>query len=238
MPTPMSRLKILGYHNVGVAPPKAKSPDLYVSQDSFARQMWLLKRAGVRGVSITEAIRNIREETSTNCIAITFDDGYADNLEVAAPILKDFGFSATCYIVSDCIGEYNRWDAEKLCVSKPLMTYEQVESWLAHGMEIGSHTRTHSRLDLLTRENALQEIVGSKEALTKITGRPIDNFCYPYGRYDEATVQLVKEAGYVTATTTKAGSSNTTSDPFQLPRIFVGGRTGSLKYSLKLLLGL
>src|SRR5690242_19527044 len=98
--------------------------------------MWCLKRLGLRGVSLSDGLRYLERGESRDKVALTFDDGYADNLENAAPILREFGFGATCFVVTDRVGQHNVWDAEALRVRKPLMTASQLRSWVAEGFEL------------------------------------------------------------------------------------------------------
>ena len=230
------RLRILGYHNVGNASAIDPLPQLYVTAADFERQMGLLQRLGLRGVTLTQGLASLREGKRLDCVAITFDDGYADNLQLALPILLKFGFQATCYFVSRRLGLHNTWDAERGGAHKALMSIEQLQQWQAAGMEVGSHTATHIRLDQLDRVLAPEEIDGSRAQLKQITGSEIAGFCYPFGRYDERTLAQVRAAGYRSAATTRPGAASRSSDPFQLPRIFVGNGCNRLKFAAKLLL--
>ncbi|HLY52430.1 MAG TPA: polysaccharide deacetylase family protein, partial [Steroidobacteraceae bacterium] len=110
----MSVLPILCYHNVAAAPAGAHFRLLYVSPERFERQLWTLRRLGLRGVSTSEGTARLREGAARGCVALTFDDGYADTLTTAAPLLRRYGFSATCYVVSEAVGTHNRWDAQYL----------------------------------------------------------------------------------------------------------------------------
>jgi peptidoglycan/xylan/chitin deacetylase (PgdA/CDA1 family) len=150
----MSALPILGYHNVAMASEDAPFKLLCVSPDSFERQLWTLQRLGLRGVSTSEGIVRLNNGTSSGCVVFTFDDGYADTLTVAAPLMKRYGFRATCYVVSGAVGTYNSWDAEFLRERKPLMSRDQLDQWLAAGMEVGSHSLSHQRLHELPQDVA------------------------------------------------------------------------------------
>jgi peptidoglycan/xylan/chitin deacetylase (PgdA/CDA1 family) len=95
-------------------------------------------------------------------VVLTFDDGYADTLTEALPLLKQYGCTATCYLVSDAIGGYNTWDAGFLQEKKQLMSHAQAQEWLAAGMEIGSHS-CYPRLPDLEHEALEREVAGSRE---------------------------------------------------------------------------
>ena len=229
----MSRLPILSYHNVDIAPADAPFKLLYVNPDSFERQLWTLRRLGLRGVSTSEGIARLRNGTSRGCVVFTFDDGYADTLTMAAPLLKRYGFTATCYVVSGAIGTYNRWDAEHLRERKPLMSRDQLEKWLAAGMEVGSHSLSHQRLHEVPQAVAKYEIGESRSALRTMLGAPIEHFAYPFGHFTADIVELVRHAGYCSAMTVLPGVARASDDRMQLPRIFVNGERGLWKFLLQ-----
>ena len=217
MPMP---IPILMYHNVAPAPRQLKRwRSLYVSPGAFARQMWMLGRLGYAGLSMRDAMPYLRGERHGRVAVITLDDGYADNLEHALPVLQHHGFTATCYVVSGQLGGCNAWDAGKLGVEKPLMSAAQLRAWHDGGMEVGAHTRTHPRLSQCDDAQRRQEIAGSKADLEDLLGTPVTQFCYPYGDLDEHTVQATREAGYLAATTTRRGRARAGMDPWRLPRV-------------------
>jgi peptidoglycan/xylan/chitin deacetylase (PgdA/CDA1 family) len=228
----MSALPILCYHNVATAPGDALFKLLYVSPDRFERQLWTLRRLGLRGVSTGEGIARLRSASARGCVVFTFDDGYADTLTTAAPLLKRYGFGATCYVVSGAVGAYNRWDADYLREKKPLMSRDQLDQWLAAGMEVGSHSCTHPRLHDLPQDAALYEIAESRAALRNMLGIPIEHFAYPFGYFSADTVELVRRAGYCSAVTVLPGVSRASDDPLRLPRILVNGEQGVWKFLL------
>ena len=226
-------LRILNYHNVERVPAGAALAKLYVEPAQFARQMWCLKRLGLRGVSLTEGLALLARGAAARAVVLTFDDGYTDNLHHAAPILREFGFDATCYIVSGRVGMYNTWDAELLRVRKPLMTAQDIKSWLNAGFEIGSHTRSHPHLDQLDAAAAEEEIAGSRADLERLTGVHAEHFCYPYGCFNQETTRLVAAAGYASAVTTRRGVAHAADDRFRLARISINGRRGLLRFAFK-----
>ena len=229
------RIPVLAYHNVDHAPVGALLRKLYVTPTQFERQMWTLRRCGFRALSMSQGLPHLADEQPSKCVILTFDDGYLDNLREAAPILKKYGFSATCYVVSGRIGEHNRWDCDELNVKKPLMNRQQLDEWLACGMEIGSHTVSHPRLDQIEPAAAEQEIAQSRIALSGLFGVEIAHFCYPYGRFNAENVKAVHRAGYRSAVATSRGFARPGDDMFQLPRVSIHGDNGYMKFLLKVL---
>jgi peptidoglycan/xylan/chitin deacetylase (PgdA/CDA1 family) len=228
----MSALPILCYHNVAMAPEDAPFKLLYVSPDGFERQLWTLRRLGLRGVSTSEGISRLNKGASRGCVVFTFDDGYADTLTIAAPLLKRYGFGATCYVVSGAVGTYNRWDAEYLCEKKPLMRRDQLDQWLAAGMEVGSHSHSHQRLHEVPHDVARYEIAESRAELRNMLGVSIEHFAYPFGQFTAGIAELVRHAGYSSAMTLLPGAARDMDDRLRLPRILVNGEHGLWRFLL------
>jgi peptidoglycan/xylan/chitin deacetylase (PgdA/CDA1 family) len=235
-----ARFPILMYHQIDAIAPRYISPGvrarhrgLTVSPSSFARQMWLLKVFGYRGVSMSELMPYLRGERSGKVVGITFDDGYKNNLEHALPILNRFGFSSTCYVVSGLIGGSNVWDREKNVAEKPLMTADELRRWVSAEQEIGAHTRTHVKLADVEVSVARDEILGCKRELESVIGAPCKHFCYPYGSYAPEHVELVREAGFESATTTVEQAAQGSDDPLLLPRRGIFKKTGALGLLLR-----
>ncbi|MDP2804609.1 MAG: polysaccharide deacetylase family protein [Gallionellaceae bacterium] len=230
----MSIIPILMYHNIGVPPEGAKLRNLYVRKSAFARQMWMLRMLGYQGLSMSAAMPYLRGEKQGRVAVITFDDGYVDTLEDALPILQKNNFSATCYFISNKIGQYNQWDAGKLNVRKALMSEGQILKWHGAGMEVGAHSRTHPRLTGCTDDELKNEIAGSKTDLEKLIGQPVTQFCYPYGDLDERVVSATREVGYDAATTVQRGRARTGDNPMLFRRVLVSGSTLPHLFLLKL----
>lgn len=236
--THQAAIPILMYHNIAPAPRDlAVYRSLYVSPGAFGRQMWLLHRLGYTGLSVTAAEPYLRGEKSGRVAVITLDDGYADNLQSAMPVLQKWGFSATCYVVSGQIGRYNSWDDQRLGIRKQLMTTEQLRAWRDGGMEIGAHTRTHPRLTQCTEPQLHGEIRGCKDELEDRIGSEVTQFCYPYGDENERVVEVTREAGFRTATTTHRGRAVAGDDLWRLPRMQIARHHLLPQFAMKVFSG-
>src|ERR1051325_7343106 len=106
----MSRVPILCYHNIGPGPAEGPFALLHVAEAKLERQLWALRRLGLRGVSMSEGLAHLGGGGPWGRAVLTFDDGYLDTLTAALPLLRRYGCRATCYLVSGCIGGHNRWD--------------------------------------------------------------------------------------------------------------------------------
>ena len=156
-------------------------------------------------------------------MAITFDDGYRDNLLYAAPILRKYNVPATFFITSGYIAT-NRvfpWD-ESNKVSHPLMTWDEVRELNKMGFEIGSHTVTHVNLGKVSVDVARQEIFQSKEQIEDEISQQANSFAVPFGRKDCITPEsrkMIKEAGFQCCCMLFGGKVTQKSDLFNLPRV-------------------
>lgn len=228
-------IPILMYHQIDT-PPARGTPlrGLVVSPGSFARQMWLLKRLGYRGLSMRDLEPYLKGEQQGKVVGITFDDGYQNNVINALPVLRKNGFTATCYAVSDMIGGTNSWDRGIGVAEKRLMTSANWRTWLASGMDVGSHTRTHADLTKLTTDEAIDQIANSKSELQDALGCEVRHFCYPYGRFDTPHRHLVQRAGYVSAATTHRGRFQLGDDLLTLRRVLIAQATRPVHFALKI----
>lgn len=213
-----SGLPILTYHKTARRPRAAKWRSLYLSPTLFARQMAELAAAGFSTASLGEA--RPAAGNPGRKVVLTFDDGYANVLEHAAPVLAQHGFRAVQFLVAHRIGGNNWWDVAEGEVPERLMNDAEIREWLRQGHEIGSHTLTHPRLTRLSPAQRREEIRASKHRLEDRFGVAIRHFCYPYGDCDAAVVEEVRLAGYATACThLQSGVSTAETPALELRRI-------------------
>jgi peptidoglycan/xylan/chitin deacetylase (PgdA/CDA1 family) len=196
--------------------------------------MALMYRLGYKGLSMRELQPYLTGEKQGRVFGITFDDGYVDNLTNALPVLQQYGFSSTCYLVAGMLGKENVWDKE-FKDPHALMSVEQVEQWLQGGQDIGAHTVQHVNLKNTSPTAAKKEVKDSKTALEEVFKRSVTDFCYPYGAYTEEIVQVVRTSGFSTATTTERRVVDAMTDSmFLLPRLFINNKITRLKLAWRL----
>ena len=197
---------ILMYHYIRIAPTNDQlGANLSVSPENFASQMKYLYDDNYGTIKLADLADPNRQAISKvyfekkKPIVITFDDGYDNAYTEAFPILKQNGFIGTFFIIKDYTGREGR------------LTDSQINEMAKAGMEFGSHTLTHPDLTKISSEDAQNQIFNSKGDWLV--------FCYPSGRFNDAVVSLVREAGYKVAVTTKIGIAKETSNLLELPRV-------------------
>lgn len=171
-------------------------PDPYrlrVHPDRLDRHLRLLRRVGLRGVSLSELLRAQERGAARRLVGLTFDDGYTDYVEHALPILRRHGMTSTLYAVAGRLGGSNEWDDGPRL---GLMDSDQLRAVAAAGQEVGSHTMTHPHLAGAGTDVLRQEIAGSREVLQDVLQLPVPSFCYPYGEFDDDAADAVRAAGY------------------------------------------
>ena len=236
------RPRVLMYHMVREHIEGAKFNKLRVKPAEFEKQVAWMKAENFHFVTMYELQQNW-DRHPEKTVAITFDDGYLDNLENAYPILEKYQAKATIYVVVD---RHNRdWSTYKKAhhnsgelAREAKLNDEQVKA-LANSdlVEIGSHTMTHANLAKLDNVACLAELAQSKQQLENLTAKSVTSFAYPFGIYSQRDVALVKQAGYSNAVTTEEGIDGLNLDFMQLQRIKISGKDSMFSVKLRLKLG-
>jgi peptidoglycan/xylan/chitin deacetylase (PgdA/CDA1 family) len=202
--------------------------DVTVSPARLDRQLAWLAGRGLRGVSMAELRAARGTRAARRMVALTFDDGYADLLTGALPVLARHGCTATAFVLAGRFGGSNEWDRPG--PAKPLMTRAQILEAEAAGVEIGSHGLRHVRLTRVPPAEMAHEVAHSREVLADLLGHEVAGFCYPYGDLGAAVIAAVRDAGYAYAAATDTGDP---AEAYAVPRVFVGGRDGPWRLRAK-----
>lgn len=151
--------------------------------------------------------------------AITFDDGLEDVYTIAYSFLKAQGIPFTAFVLTD-----------KLDQSGYLTTAQLLELAADPLVTIGSHGTDHTRMGKASREKQLYELTVSKAKLEALLGKPCRYFAYPFGSYNETTLELAKGAGYdlIYAVKGRPLLRGNHDDPYTIPRLSIDDTT--LKY--------
>ncbi|MDZ4779153.1 MAG: polysaccharide deacetylase family protein [Planctomycetia bacterium] len=211
---------VLFYHRVADTHPNAWT----CSRRDFAHGIeWIKSHCDV--VSLAEAQRRITSGVNHRpAVAITFDDGYAENMDFALPLLVREKVPCTYFVASSFVLEQRPFPHDET-LGAPLApnTPEQLKQIADWGIEIGAHTRTHADLGSIQEEGLLyNELVGSAEDLADLLGRPIRYFAFPYGQWgnlNPRAFQLARDAGFAGVCSAYGGYNFPGEDAFHLQRI-------------------
>lgn len=205
----------LSYHSIS----SVHNSETSMPPSEFERQMAYLSKQGYHTVSVTQLSDFLLGKGSlpSKPIAITFDDGFKDNLTNALPIMKKYGFTATIFVIANHVG------------SKDRLSWDDLKILIKDGWEIGDHSMTHVDLTKLDSKNLTKEVKGSKELLEKNLGS-IKSFSYPSGRYDPTVEKAVKNAGYLIGFTTNKGWVNIKTDMLLQPRVYCYSSMGLAEF--------
>jgi peptidoglycan/xylan/chitin deacetylase (PgdA/CDA1 family) len=180
-----------------------------VTEAEFKRQLSKIKDNGWTGWNVTEALSSLSSERDAKGVCITFDDGCATDLLVAAPILLELKLQATFYVT------VNHLDRSGY------LTRQQLRELSGLGLEIGSHSLNHRHLNDLNLAEVETELGESRKALEDITGRIVEHFSCPGGRTSSAIKSIASKVGYRSVTTSKLGLNTSKTEKYALTRIAV-----------------
>jgi peptidoglycan/xylan/chitin deacetylase (PgdA/CDA1 family) len=192
----------------------------------FDSQMQYLMSHGYTTITMAQATAGLNNTGSLPAkpVVITFDDGYADQMNAFATLQK-YQLKATFYIITGgetskwCIGVDRRWDQGYSC-GDFYLSWDQIAQLEASGLiEIGAHTVNHLYLAKQSAKIQNPEIIDNKITLEAHLGHPVLTFAYPYGSYTATTVNLVRAAGFTSAVTTLTGTVQSRSKLLTLYRI-------------------
>lgn len=186
-------------------------------RSGFARQLDYLGSHGTF-VSADEALSLMRtgRAATDRFFLVSFDDGYADQCDVALPLLKERGIRAIAFVVT-------AWLTDPASRAAGHMTPGDLERWTAAGMQVGSHSHTHRQLITLSEGELADEFQRSAAIIAAIAGQTPIHFACPWGVpgrdfMPERAGRLARQAGYASLFSTTRGFATTAEQAWQMPR--------------------
>jgi peptidoglycan/xylan/chitin deacetylase (PgdA/CDA1 family)/glycosyltransferase involved in cell wall biosynthesis len=225
---------ILMYHAIGG---DGDAPSRYIVPiGRFQRQIRWLRLLRYRVVTVAQLAEWRRDGVAPprRCVVVTFDDGYADNLDLAAPVLRRARLRATLYIVAGA-HDRNDWDEVGELARRPIAPAPAFAA--EDAFEIGVHSMGHRPLIEMDAVDLEAEVVESKAILEQELGRPMHTFAYPYGAADEHARLAVERAGYLGACGVRDGPVWPGTASFELNRTEVWGTDGLAHFALAVATG-
>lgn len=205
------------YHYISVPPPGADvyRVNLSVPPDDFRAQLEFLKQNGYTTVDLYHVLDAVTwgRPLPDKPIVITMDDGYRDNYENAFPLLKEYGFTATFFVLTEPID----------LGSERYMTWAQIEEMVSAGMGFEPHSKTHPDLRGRSHDFLVWEILGSAQTVQAHTARYPRFFAYPSAKFDNEMVAFLQEINFWGALVTWVAPSQSWENRYQWGRIRVSG---------------
>jgi peptidoglycan/xylan/chitin deacetylase (PgdA/CDA1 family) len=218
------RAAVLLYHRI--ADPSADPHRLAVSPSTFAEHLEML-RSRYPVEPLPDLIEKLpRRAYQDGTVAVSFDDGYADNLTAAYPVAARLGVPITVFVAVQPVldGRPFRWDAGDPEAGRPLTPEELRELAARPGVTLGAHTMTHPKLSALSSGAQERELADGKARLEELTGTEVTLLAYPFGKRADVspeTVRLAERAGYRAAFLSQAARIVSSTPRFALPRLTV-----------------
>ena len=226
--------RVLLYHSIN----KADADDtlgIRITLENFSEQMEFLYRGGYKVCRLKELVESIEKMKAIpkKAIAITFDDGYKDNLENAFPILQRFNFPATIFITPSYI-ECKKYNAQDYWVKWEYLSWQDIRQLSSLNITIGSHSFSHRRLSNLTLEEMEKEVINSKQRLEERLGTPVKLFSYPHGSVNQKLKDVLRQVGYIGACSSLVGRNDYRTDVFELKRTEISTNDDISEFKKKL----
>ena len=204
---------VLTYHVI--APSSVASsyslPGLDLDPTVFDAQLRLLKASGWRSITVDRLSRYLgaKQRPPRKTFVITIDDGHDDGYVYALPILRKYGFVATYYVVVDRVGTDHN------------LTWDEIRTLRANGMEIGNHTMEHLNLASHSAARVADEIEMAQAVLADHLGVVPTTLAYPFWAYDGVVVRAVRAAGLRMAMAKGPVPYEARSDQYFIPRFAI-----------------
>lgn len=225
----------LCYHSIAASGPAWTS----VGPERFERQLAALRRDGYES-PLPSALADLAGgQPARRTALLTFDDGYRDNHEVALPLMRAYGFTATIFVLPPLLdtGAPLVWpEVKDRAREHPevmrSLTWSQAGELAEAGWEIGSHGLTHGHLPDLSGDDLREELRESRRRIEERFGR-CETLAYPFGEWSPRVASAAAAAGYRWAYTLPLGSQRVTT-AMSIPRIPVDHRDDDRRFALKL----
>lgn len=221
---------ILMYH--AFTEDEAETSAVCTLASEFDRQLSALRDAGYTSVGYADLIKfvNGSGKLPEKPLLISIDDGYRNNLDLAAPLLEKYGFCANIAVIGVSIGHTTYKDSDVPIM--PHFSLEDVRPWIRRGvLTVTTHSYDMHQLASVDGEGCrrgvlqksgeseadyiaalTQDYTVAQEQLDDLPGKPLPVFTYPYGAYSELSERVLHELGVQVTVTTASGANRLVRD--------------------------
>ena len=215
---------ILCYHTVATDVAGADGK-FAVAPGRLREHLDLLVEWGFKGVSVRDLVlaRMGVGSLPERPVVVSFDDGFADVLHVATPLLLERGFGGTAFITTAGISDRAGTEPNRR------LTWAEIVELDRYGIEIAAHGHDHIEMDCAPWSAVEREILLPKALLEDHLGHRVDTFAYPYGYSTAEVRERIESAGYIGACGVKHTLSSADDDRFDLTRVRLLGGTSAPK---------
>jgi len=212
----MRKLTILTYHSIDDT-----GSMVSVSPVLFSQHLRYLKEKHFTVLTLSQGLKLLKGHDSLDKkVVLTFDDGYENFQSRAFPLLSQYHFPATVFLVARYCGHDNNWPGHGKVPTQKLMSWSQIEKLSHSGIEFGSHSLNHRDLTRISLDEAREEIEGSRMRIEEHIGKDVRLFAYPYGIYNAAVRDMVRKE-YDAAVGTNLAEATDREDRYDLSRVDV-----------------
>ena len=207
----------LNYHIIN----RTISDSIAIAEEAFEQQLAYLYTHSYTALSLAQAIADLdgRGEAPPRSVLLTFDDGYTDTVHAALPRLQLYGMRATLFVITGYMGQSNRWNT-RACYDAQHMTWDELRYWHENGGDLGGHCHLHHCMTRLSFEELRETVEQNKRLIEKETGSVPRAFAYPYGRFNQAIIDVVRQH-YELAFATDDGTWNARANRYAINRLTV-----------------
>lgn len=222
----------------------AISDRIAISEEAFEAQLSYLRQAGCNILTLEQAIDSVDRRSivgaglasalatgpaptlatelaptrsSQRSVLLTFDDGYAETVHTALPLLRAYNMTATLFMLSAYIGQTNRWNP-RACYDARHLTWEELQCWLDAGCDLGGHSHAHLCMTRLDEHEMHDAVLLNKHLLEDHLHTRLRAFSYPYGKFNQVTREVVSKQ-YELAFSVHEGSWNAQVDRHAINRL-------------------
>ena len=215
-------IPILCYHDV--TPNNPDNNELLLNPDKFREQLKYLKDNGYCPITLDELYGYLKDNKAIpeKSVVITFDDGYKGNYKYAYPILKEFNFPATVFVVSNFVDN-------DLYMSKA-----ELKEISKNGFKVESHTAKHDDLSKLNEAKQIETLKNSKNTLENIIDDPVYYVAYPFGRHNKATRIAAEKAGYKLGFNLNGSLADKKDNSYNIDRVYISNNDSIEKFENRL----